>query len=199
MIGKIHYDVRVEPRDAREEERLLAQRIFDVERSQSGLHVINRNQASSIIHGGTGAAADWGGNFIVRIARLVSSCCSPQLTPPLPQKNTATATKPKKGEVLKATRIPKNQLLDLIFDCFRQYQYWSMKALRQRTQQPDSYLRSVLEEVAVLVKTGPFANTYTLGEAYRDRAGNGSKEEAAAPADDEDDEGEEMEDVLPAA
>jgi hypothetical protein len=116
----------------------------------------------------------------------------------LSQKNAAPTTKPKKGEVLKATRIPKNQLLDLIFDCFRQYQYWSMKALRQRTQQPDSYLRQVLEEVAVLNKSGPFANHYCLSEAYRDKGGNDAKEAAAEAMDDDgdDDEGEEMEDVL---
>lgn len=113
------------------------------------------------------------------------------------QKNTPQTTKPKKGEVLKAARIPKNQLLDLIFDCFRQYQYWSMKALRQRTHQPDSYLRQVLEEVAVLNKTGAFANHYCLSEAYRDKAGNESREAAAETVDDgEDDEPDEMEDVI---
>lgn len=71
-----------------------------------------------------------------------------------------------------------------------------MKALRQKTQQPDSYLRQTLEEVAVLIKSGRFANSYTLSEAYRDKGGNEAKE-AAAEADDDDDEGEEMEDVLP--
>lgn len=114
------------------------------------------------------------------------------------QKTTAPIVKPKKGEVLKAARIPKNQLLDLIFDCFRQFQYWSMKALRQRTRQPDSYLRQVLEEVAVLIKSGPFANHYCLSEAYRDKAGADSKEAAAAEAadDGDDDDGEEMEDMI---
>lgn len=74
-----------------------------------------------------------------------------------------------------------------------------MKALRQRTQQPQDYLRTTLEEVAVLNKSGPFANHYCLSDAYRDKAGNDSKEEAAAAEDDgEDDEPEEMEDVLPA-
>ena len=98
--------------------------------------------------------------------------------------------------MVKAARIPKDQLLDLIFDCFRQYQYWPMKALRQRTQQPDAYLRQVLEEVAVLNKSGKFANNYCLSDAYKDRSGDGAKE-AAAEADDEDDD-EEMEDVMPA-
>lgn len=99
--------------------------------------------------------------------------------------------------MLKAARIPKNQLLDLLFECFREYQYWSMKALRQRTQQPDSYLREVLEEVAVLNKSGSFANHYCLSEAYRDK-GVEAKQEAAA-AEDEDEEMEEMEDVVPTA
>lgn len=101
--------------------------------------------------------------------------------------------------MFKAARIPKNQLLDLIFDCFRQYQYWSMKALRQKLQQPDSYLRQVLEEVAVLHKSGRFANHYGLNDAYKDKAGSEAKEEAAEAVDDgDDDENEEMEDVLPA-
>lgn len=114
------------------------------------------------------------------------------------QKNAPPVVKPKKGEIFKATRIPKNQLLDLIFECFREFQYWPMKALRQRTQQPDSYLRQVLEEVAVLIKSGRFANNYTLSDAYRDMGGNEAKEAAAEAEDGDDDEGEEMEDVIPA-
>lgn len=116
----------------------------------------------------------------------------------LSQKNAPPIVKAKKGEVFKAARIPKNQLLDMIFECFRQFQYWPMKALRQRTQQPDSYLRQVLEEVAVLNKSGRFANNYQLSDAYRDKGGDEAKEAAAEADDGDDDEGEEMEDVLPA-
>jgi transcription initiation factor TFIIF subunit beta len=100
--------------------------------------------------------------------------------------------------VFKAARIPENQLLDLIFECFRQYQYWSMKALRQKLQQPDQYLRQVLEKIAVLNKSGRFANHYCLSDAYRDKGGAEAQEAAAEPADDDDDD-EEMEDVLPAS
>lgn len=113
------------------------------------------------------------------------------------QKNTPSLVKPKKGEHFKAARIAKNQLLDLIFDCFRQYQYWSMKALRQRTQQPESWLRENLDEVAVLNKSGPFANHYCLSEAYRDKGGNEARAAAADTVDDgDDDEPDEMEDVV---
>ncbi|OAA49338.1 transcription initiation factor iif [Metarhizium rileyi] len=178
VFGKIHYDVRVEPRNIREEERLLAQRLLDAESSKTKLQIISRNSASSIINPGAAGSATWGGGFI---------------------KNAPPTVKAKKGEVFKAARIPKNQLLDLIFDCFRQYQFWSMKALRQKLQQPDSYLRQVLEEVAVLHKSGRFANHYGLNDAYKDKAGNEAKEEAAEAVDDgDDDENEEMEDVLPA-
>ncbi|RSL49863.1 hypothetical protein CEP53_009002 [Fusarium sp. AF-6] len=174
IFGKIHYDVRVEPRDVREEERLLAQRLQDAEQSKSKMKIISRNKASAIINPGATGSAGWAGGFI---------------------KNTAPINKPKKGEVFKAARIPENQLLDLIFECFRQYQYWSMKALRQKLQQPDQYLRQVLEKVAVLNKSGRFANHYCLSDAYRDKGGAESKEAAAEPIDDDDDE--EMEDVLP--
>ncbi|KAF7563521.1 hypothetical protein G7046_g653 [Stylonectria norvegica] len=177
VFGRIRYDVRVEPRDVQEEEQLLAQRLNDAESNKSKLKIISRNKASSINHPGTAGASGWGGNFI---------------------KNTPITTKAKKGEIFKAARIPKNQLLDQIFECFRQFQYWSMKALRQRLQQPDTYLRQVLEDVAVLNKSGRFANHYCLNEAYREQAGSDSKEAAAEAVDDDgDDDDEEMEDVLP--
>lgn len=74
-----------------------------------------------------------------------------------------------------------------------------MKALRQRTQQPEPYLRELLGEVAVLHKSGRFANHYGLSDAYKDKAGSDSMDAAAEAVDDDDDddEGEEMEDVLP--
>lgn len=80
VFGKIHYDVRVEPRNAREEEQLLAQRIFDAENSKSKLQIISRNKASSITNPGTAGSVSWGGNFIVSViySGLTSSPCSRQ-------------------------------------------------------------------------------------------------------------------------
>ncbi|KAI9746846.1 MAG: hypothetical protein M1815_004961 [Lichina confinis] len=62
----------------------------------------------------------------------------------------------------KAARIPQNELLDLIYDCFRQYNFWSLKALKGELNQPEAYLKQTLEMIADLVKTGRFANTWTL-------------------------------------
>lgn len=67
IFGKIRYDLRVEPRNLREEEELLAKRIFDAENSKTKLQIISRNKASSIINPGATGSVSWGGNFIVRI------------------------------------------------------------------------------------------------------------------------------------
>lgn len=65
IIGKIRHDVRVEPRNAQEEEKLLQQQMRDLEQSKTKLKIISRNAASSTINPGTAGAATWAGSFIV--------------------------------------------------------------------------------------------------------------------------------------
>ncbi|KAG4429157.1 hypothetical protein IFR05_015357 [Cadophora sp. M221] len=74
-------------------------------------------------------------------------------------KNPATKERP---QLMKTARMPQNELLDRIFDCFRRYNYWSMKALRAELQQPEAYLRETMEKVAVLAKSGRFATQWSL-------------------------------------
>ncbi|KAL3418644.1 transcription initiation factor IIF [Phlyctema vagabunda] len=69
-----------------------------------------------------------------------------------------------KTQLHKTARMPQNELLDKIFECFRKYNYWSMKSLRNELRQPEAYLRETLEKVAVLAKSGPFATTWSLKE-----------------------------------
>lgn len=58
--------------------------------------------------------------------------------------------------------MPQNELLDLIYQSFREYKYWPFKALKARLQQPEAYLKQTLEMVAHLVKSGDFAMTWEL-------------------------------------
>ncbi|KAJ5118110.1 Transcription initiation factor IIF beta subunit [Penicillium atrosanguineum] len=67
-----------------------------------------------------------------------------------------------KAQENKSTRMPQNELLDRIFDCFRQFQYWPFKTLKAKLQQPEAYLKETLELVAHLVKSGDFAMTWEL-------------------------------------
>ncbi|KAJ5328833.1 Transcription initiation factor IIF beta subunit [Penicillium brevicompactum] len=62
----------------------------------------------------------------------------------------------------KSTRMPQNELLDLIFQCFREFRYWPFKTLKARLAQPEAYLKQTLELVAHLVKSGDFAMTWEL-------------------------------------
>ncbi|KAJ7668359.1 transcription initiation factor IIF, beta subunit-domain-containing protein [Mycena rosella] len=85
-------------------------------------------------------------------------------------------TKPKaaKGQFERMARIPRNQLLDLIFQLFRDTPRWGIKPLRERTQQPEVYLKEVLSEVAFLNKTGEFASLWELKDTFKDEGARGS-------------------------
>src|SRR4051794_9266921 len=110
---------------------------------------------------------------------------------------------------MKTARMPQNELLDRIFDCFRKYNYWSMKALRAELQQPEAYLRETLEKVAILAKSGRFATQWSLkpenkisnyegaGDAVAPTAEGmgGDESDMADEEDGEDDEDVKFEDV----
>lgn len=105
--------------------------------------------------------------------------------------NSQQATKPVKGKAQenKTTRMPQNELLDLIYQCFREYKYWPFKTLKARLQQPEAYLKQTLEMVAHLVKSGDFAMTWELKpEAmesnYANAFGYGDAKEELAPGTD---------------
>ena len=56
--------------------------------------------------------------------------------------------------MLKTARMPQNELIDLIYDAFKEYTYWPFKVLKDRVQQPEAYLRQTLEMIAFQAKTG---------------------------------------------
>ncbi|KAK6198944.1 RNA polymerase II transcription initiation factor TFIIF middle subunit [Scheffersomyces amazonensis] len=67
----------------------------------------------------------------------------------------------------RAIRMPKKDLLDLLFRLFEEYEYWSMKGLKERTRQPESYLKESLESIANLIKKGPYTSKYNLKPEFR--------------------------------
>ncbi|KAF2836589.1 hypothetical protein M501DRAFT_996797 [Patellaria atrata CBS 101060] len=102
----------------------------------------------------------------------------------------------------KAARIPENELLDMLQRCFTgKFKYWSLKALKQETRQPEAYLKETLQKMAILIKSGPFNGRWTLDEQNQ-KIANMSLEGMVAPEGDEtdlnddDDDDEKMEDVL---
>lgn len=52
--------------------------------------------------------------------------------------------------------------MDLIYDCFKRYNYWPLKSLKAELKQPEAYLKQTLELVAHLVRQGTHAMTWQL-------------------------------------
>ncbi|KAF8878292.1 transcription initiation factor IIF, beta subunit [Infundibulicybe gibba] len=119
-------------------------------------------------------------------------------------------TKPKqaKGAFERMARMPRNQLLDLLFQLFREPTRWGIRPLRDRTQQPEVYLKEVLSEVAFLHRSGEHNGLWELKENFKEEGIKG--ENVIAPAgsgdvkmdgvdddedDDDDDEDDDMEEV----
>ncbi len=105
----------------------------------------------------------------------------------------------------KTARWAENLLLDAIAACFAEHKYWSIKAFRARIPQPEAFIRECLDRIAVLNRSGNFANHWSLKPEYQSMiAGKNPlepandaapKPNADIPSDDEDDDIK-MEDVL---
>jgi transcription initiation factor TFIIF subunit beta len=96
-------------------------------------------------------------------------------------------------QINKAARIPRNELIDMLHGCFDEYMYWPMKALKARTKQPEAYLKEVLQEIAVLVKGGPFASNWKRQGIYDRDVSRQSNTIAPGGEEDDDNEDEELE------
>ncbi|KAG1905379.1 transcription initiation factor IIF, beta subunit-domain-containing protein [Suillus fuscotomentosus] len=74
--------------------------------------------------------------------------------------------KPAKGTFERMARMPRNQLLDLLFTLFREQPRWSIKPLRERTQQPEAYLKEVLLSIATLNRSGEYNGMWELNDVF---------------------------------
>jgi transcription initiation factor TFIIF subunit beta len=75
--------------------------------------------------------------------------------------------KPQKGQYERMARMPRNQLLDALFALFREREQWPIKLLREKTQQPEAYLKEVLSEIATLHRSGEFNGTWELMPSFK--------------------------------
>lgn len=72
----------------------------------------------------------------------------------------------RKADAKKTREIHARMSLDLLLDeivkCFKQYEYWSLKAFQAHLKQPESYLKETLENIATLHKRGPMTGKWQL-------------------------------------
>ncbi|KAJ1675346.1 hypothetical protein EV182_001456 [Spiromyces aspiralis] len=79
-----------------------------------------------------------------------------------------TKTKRQKLEA-KSTRMPREELLDMLFKMFADYEYWSFNGLTEKTNQPKAYLKEVASEIAALQRGGSYNNMYKLKPEYMNK------------------------------
>jgi len=73
----------------------------------------------------------------------------------------------KKKEEDKRVRKPKDVVLDLIFNAFQKSPHLDLKSLLSHTDQPQAYLKEILQEVCIYNKRGPNRLMYELKDEYK--------------------------------
>ena len=168
LTGRIKHECNLRPALSRTYRKQMKERVRKSNTPQRQIRMIEDagvpggrggvNRLSSGVGVGAGAAF---GDLIVRsfqssILSVVSS-------------HSTKKTKPKqaKGTFERMARMPRNQLLDQLFALFQEQPRWSIRPLRERTQQPEVYLKETLGQIAFLHKSGEFNGLWELQENYK--------------------------------
>lgn len=91
--------------------------------------------------------------------------------------------------------MERHELTDRLFALFNEKPYWSITALKATLQQPDTWLREVLKDVATLIREGKYANMWELKENWKE-AGGDTKPDVKDGEDESDEEEEDEDDDL---
>jgi len=84
-----------------------------------------------------------------------------------PVRSSVTPSYHKKREEDKRVRGAKGEVLDLIFSAFAKNPYWDLKSLINHTDQPQAYLKELLQEVCIYNKKGPNRLMYELKPEFK--------------------------------
>ncbi|KAI0508586.1 transcription initiation factor IIF, beta subunit-domain-containing protein [Xylaria bambusicola] len=147
LAGKLSRELNCQPAWTEETQHILKVMNDDAMKPKVAASIVSSFDPNGVIQAGAHVAND-------KFSNLVR-------TAPEQQK------KNKKQKEEKAARLPQSELRDRIFRCYEQYAYWSLKAFKQTLNQPEAWLRENLEEVAVLHKSGRFANYWELKPEYK--------------------------------
>lgn len=85
----------------------------------------------------------------------------------------------------RAARLDRDVLMNLLFKLFNEYEYWTMKGLREKTNQPEAYLKECLENIALMERKGPYALKWRLKDEYRKSIDVENKVKSGTIEDDE--------------
>ena len=199
LAGQIKYEFNLRPRMSERYERRLTERGAAANEKLMRVRMMDGAPVGCgggrMLSSGNLSAAGFAN---IAVSSLFLSISSSQQTRLFLQR---AKTKPAKGQNERMTRIPRNQLLDMLFGLFREREHWTIKLLREKTQQPEMYLKEVLSEIATFCRNGEFNGTWELMPSFK---GDGRSQLYVSQAanvvgdydDDDDDDDDDMEEVM---
>ncbi|KAI9224655.1 transcription initiation factor IIF, beta subunit-domain-containing protein [Blastocladiella britannica] len=86
-----------------------------------------------------------------------------------PAHRVIASAQPVRREGVRLTKtMSRADLRTTLITLLREYTYWDLKTLQERTQEPMTYLKEVLNEVAVHVTRGPYQHKWTMKPELRE-------------------------------
>ncbi|KAJ1263590.1 hypothetical protein BS78_09G197400 [Paspalum vaginatum] len=79
---------------------------------------------------------------------------------------------PAKPSDVKRTRRDRTEMENIIFKLFERQSNWALKALVQETDQPEQFLKEILNDLCVYNKRGPNQGTHELKPEYKKSTGD---------------------------
>lgn len=105
----------------------------------------------------------------------------------------------------RAARVPRNVLIDKLLELFKEHRIWGLRDLKIKVEQPEAYVRDVLQEVAFMWRNGDWNGKWELKNEYKERdvglmntttvAPEAVESEAGTPSGMDDDDNETFQDV----
>lgn len=103
----------------------------------------------------------------IQVVDSVSDTIQMGLIPHVSEAAMLAARKRKFEPDQKRERLPKDEVMDMLFRAFERLPHWTFKALVDHTQQPSAYLKDILGEIAIYNTRGPYKNLYELKPEYK--------------------------------
>ncbi|KAI7857493.1 transcription initiation factor IIF, beta subunit-domain-containing protein [Circinella umbellata] len=160
--GTVHHECSATPTQFEPYRGIMRKRVLDAGTPQRTVQVLGQNNQPVFVPGASNAMQSTGFSDFIQ------------------------SKKQKTDNKEKATRMPRNELMDVLFAAFERYPYWSFKGIVEHTKQPSQYLKEVLQEICILNKRGPYASNYQLKPEYKQRPSAAELESAANATKDDD-------------
>lgn len=190
ISGTVHHECTATPTHVDSYRGIMRKRVMEAETPQRSVQEIGKSNQPMFVPGAGSALANTGfSDFTVCICwcYVLYGCLICSLQP---------SKRQKADNKEKATRMPRNELMDVLFVAFDRYPYWSFKGLLEHIRQPSQYLKEVLNDICILNKRGPYAGNYQLKPEYVQRStaaeqSSGAAKDSGTPSSGDEDEDEE--------